>query len=118
MSINHAPWATPPPPVTTGGWDQESWDKYAEKYRPKEYTGDIRDHRGYMLWGARRHVEAAKEYEERGRPSIEGGFFVTPLATKADIENHIRVANMCGCGECFCCAVKEINSETTRSEKP
>ena len=114
MSINHAPWPTPAPPAITAGWNQESWDKYAEKYRPQGYMGDIRDHRGYMLWGARRHVEAAKEYEESGRPAIERGFFVTPLATKEDIERQIRVANMCGCGECFCCTVKEINKITTK----
>jgi hypothetical protein len=48
--IKHAAWPTPPPPVCTVYWDQTSWDKFAERYRPEGYAGGIYDEEAYKAW--------------------------------------------------------------------
>jgi len=48
--IKHCAWPTRAPDVCTAFWDQESWDKFGESYRPKGYTGDRYDGQAYQAW--------------------------------------------------------------------
>jgi len=108
MSIKHAPWNTPPPPVSHGKWDQDAWDRFAERYRPEGYKGDIHDYNAYNRWAAE---EAVEEAEKHAQHVIEGGAFYVPSHTRADIERHVAVARQCGCGDCFCCHVQSVVRE-------
>lgn len=104
MAIDHAPWATGVPPVCTAYWDQDSWDKFAESFRPEGYEGDIRDHHAYTTWAAEQAVAKAKLYEAKQLTYI-------PAHTMSDIDQHCGVARMCGCGTCFCCCVRQVMRE-------
>lgn len=98
MSIKHAPWPTSIPPVGTAYWDQAAWDSFAEAYRPKGYDGDIRDHKAYLLWSAAKAIKEAKLH-------AAGKLDYIPVYTLVDINRHCRVARMCLCSACFCCAI-------------
>jgi hypothetical protein len=50
MDIKHAVFPTPSPSVTFANWDQEAWDKFAERHRPSGYTGGIHDSEAYQLY--------------------------------------------------------------------
>ena len=49
--IQHAVWPTPAPPVCAAFWTQESWQRFEDRYRPVDYTGDRYD---AEAWGAYR----------------------------------------------------------------
>lgn len=61
QSILHAPWPTRVPDVTTVNWDQAAWDTFAESFRPKGYTGDIRDYPAYEAWAEQERVRREAE---------------------------------------------------------
>jgi hypothetical protein len=80
--IQHAVWPTPPPPVTTWAWDQESWNNFEDSYRPDDYTGDRFD------------TEAWRAYCDAMQQSIVDAFYerhrlICPICVK-EICNEIR----------------------------
>jgi hypothetical protein len=57
--IQHAVWPTPAPPVTTALWDQGSWQRFEDRYRPADYTGGRYDQ------------EAREEYRKAARRAAD-----------------------------------------------
>ena len=117
MSIKYAAWPTLQLRFHSEalvGWDQGMWDTLSECFRPRGYTGGIHDHVAYMRWSAERAIDAADEYEH---DVLSNKASASPIATQADIERHIRVADQCRCGDCFCCMVKCVVGERKESAK-
>lgn len=59
--IRHAAWPTGVPPVPTYYWDQVSWDKWAEGFRPAGYTGGMFDLEAYRAFDEQRRLDVWNE---------------------------------------------------------
>jgi len=80
-----------------------------EKYRPDWYKGEREDMRAYHLASAERVIDEANSKGPNGGsryPTVE------------DIQRMARVGRMCGCGECFSCAVlNRIDSGQVKGDR-
>jgi len=63
-TIQHAVWPTGAPPVSTWLWTQESWDRFAERFRPEGYLGGIHDVRAWEEFDTKRKERWQKEERE------------------------------------------------------
>lgn len=104
--IVHAPWPTGVPPVCTGYWDQAAWDRFAEGYRPKGYTGGIHDDRAYLIWKARRCVEEGRQGS--GDPWSIPAAELRDALKAADVCRESRRGDYCEVGTCFVCTVHRV----------
>lgn len=65
MSHQHAVWPTSVPPVSTACWSSESWQKFEDGYKPKDYTGGRHD---TAAWNAYAKTVKARVDEEIRQP--------------------------------------------------
>jgi hypothetical protein len=57
MKIKHSVWPTGVPPVCTAYWDQSSWDKFADSFRPEDYHGGRFDASAWAEYVERKSAE-------------------------------------------------------------
>jgi hypothetical protein len=63
--VKYAVWWTPPPPVCTVLWDQDSWRRFEEQHRPEEYDGGMYDAEAWEAYLARKDRETADRFYEQ-----------------------------------------------------
>jgi len=68
MKIKHAVWPTPPSPVSTARWDQNSWDKFAAQYRPHDYHGGDYDQEAWEEYKKQKDKEEVDRFYENHSP--------------------------------------------------
>jgi hypothetical protein len=52
MCPNHAVWPTGAPDVCVHYWDQNAWDAFEDRFRPKGYTGGRFDQEAWAVYAA------------------------------------------------------------------
>lgn len=71
--IKHAVWPTKAPDGPTVYWDQESWDKFADGFRPPEYQGDRFDQAAWEAFDSERKERYRRElYHRVAHPASDG----------------------------------------------
>jgi len=95
--VDHAVWSVP---IGQDPTDVE------EEYRPEWYSGKRDDTWAYHLASADRAIDEAISKNIKHRDPSAGVY-----PTLHDIDRMARVGGMCGCGECFTCAVRERRRE-------
>lgn len=59
--IQHSVWPTGVPPVCTAFWDQDSWRRFDEGFRPAGYTGGQYDEEAWAIFDAARREAVRQE---------------------------------------------------------
>lgn len=65
MPIMHAVWPIEAPPVCTAFWDQDSWERFEDRYRPADYTGGRYDAEAWLQFRRKTHQKNLAEFLAR-----------------------------------------------------
>ena len=108
MDRKYIVWPLAVPPVCTANWDQDSWEKYAQQFRPRDYHGGMYDKIAYDRYLAQKDIASAVDFENNRHRFFKDNL-PCPTATIADIKRCSNLGKACNCGECYNCFVNELN---------
>ena len=103
--IKHAAWPTPAPPVCTTLLDQQSWDKFADRYRPAGYHGNRYDSKAYQIWTVQQLFIEAHDEDPIANARIAQACRTAEVCKKSNRGRY------CELGTCFVCTVAQYLDE-------
>jgi hypothetical protein len=91
MHIKHVVWPTGVPPVSTALWNQDSWNRFAEGYRPKGYKGGMFDEEAYAEFKLKTDLKAYNAMRKQFKmPAVTMEEFVAIESKFTDEQETIR----------------------------